>query len=237
VSDDPDHARFLEGLGRAVRTPWRLNEATRLSLDSLAQRYAAERGLVHQPVGETPPRTWFLETVVPAKSHSFMRGALGGGAEGVEFYAERTVPVKRGHVMEGWTVALYEMPAAATLAYGIACVFRPGVPRGVRRPPEVVAPPGLIEVSLGDATLHDRYLVAVREDDQDAVARLFTPEFIAWIAALPWQGTGAEVTRFELRNGRLCVYARPKARTAAALDAFSGRAAHIAGQIIEAAGG
>jgi hypothetical protein len=237
VSDNPDHARFLEGLGRAVRTPWRLNEATRLSLDSLAQRYAAQRGLVHQPVGETPPRTWFLETVVPAKSHSFMRGALGGGAEGVLFYAERTVPVKRGHVMEGWTVALYEVPAAATLAYGFACLFQPGVPRRVRRPAEVVAPPGLIEVSLGDATLHDRYLVAVREDDQDAVARLFTPEFIAWIAALPWQGTGAEVTRFELRNGRLCVYARPKARTTAALDAFSGRAARIAAQIIEAAGG
>jgi hypothetical protein len=235
VNDSPDRARFLEGLGRAVRTPWRLNEATRLSLDSLARRYAAERGLVHQPVGETPPRTWFLETVAPAKSHSFLRGSLGGGAEGVLFYAERAVPVKRGQVMEGWTVALYDVPAAATLAYGIACLFRPGVDRGGRRPLEVAAPRGLIEVSAGDATLHDRYLVAVREDDQGAVARLFTPAFIAWLTALPWQGTGVEVTRFELRNGVLCVYARPKARTAPALDAFSGRAAHIAAQIIDAA--
>jgi hypothetical protein len=236
VSENPDRARFLEGLGRALRTPWRLNQTTRLSLDSLAQRYAAERGLIHQPVGETPPRTWFLETVTPAKSHSFLRGALGGGAEGGLFYAERAVPVKRGQVMEGWTVALYDVPTAATLAYGIACLFRPGVPRAGRRPLAVTAPPGLIEVSLGDATLHDHYLVAVREADQDAAARLFTPAFIAWITALPWQATGAEVTRFELRNGRLCVYAKPKARTAAALDAFSGRAAHIAARIIEAAG-
>jgi hypothetical protein len=237
VSDNQDSARFLEGLGRALHTPWRLNEATRLSLDSLAQRYAAQRGLTHQPVGETPPRTWFLETVTPAKSHSFMRGALGGGTEGVLFYAERAVPVKRGHVMEGWTVALYDVPAAATLAYGIVCLFRPGVARGGRRPLEVTAPRGLIEVSAGDATLHDRYLVAVREDEQDAVAGLFTPEFIAWITALPWQGTGVEVMRFELRNGVLCVYARPKARTAVALDAFCGRAAQIAANIIEASGG
>jgi hypothetical protein len=237
VNDSPDRARFLEGLGRAARTPWRLNEATRLSLDSLARRYAAERGLVHQAVGETPARTWFLETVTPAKSHSFLRGSLGGGAEGVLFYAERAVPVKRGQVMEGWTVALYDVPAAARLAYGIACLFRPGVARGGRRPLEVVAPRGLIEVSGGDATLHDRYLIAVREGDQDAAARLFTPAFIAWMTALPWQGTGVEVTRFELRNGVLCVYARPKARTAAALDAFSGRAAHIAAHIIETAAG
>lgn len=236
MSDNPDRARFLEGLVRALRTPWRLNEATRLSLDSLAQRYAAERGLVHHAVGETPPRTWFLETVVPAKSHSFLRGPLGGGAEGVLFYAERAIPVKRGQVMEGWTVALYELPAAATLAYGIACLFRPGVTLGGRRPLEVVAPRGLMEVSLGDETLHDRHLVAVREDDQKAAQRLFTAEFIAWITALPWQATGAEVTRFELCNGVLCVYAKPKARTAAALDAFSGRATHIAARIIEAAG-
>jgi hypothetical protein len=235
VSDNPDRARFLEGLGRALRTPWRLNQATRLSLDSLTQRYAAERGLVHQPVGETPPRTWFLETVAPAKSHSFLRGPLGGGTEGVLFYAERAIPVKRGQVMEGWTVALYQLPAAATLAYGVACLFRPGVVRRGRRPLEVAAPRGLIEVSLGDATLHERYLVALREDDQAAAPRLFTAEFLAWITALPWHGTGAEVTRFELRNGVLCVYAKPKARTAAALDAFSGRAAHIAARITEAA--
>ena len=235
MSDDPDRARFLEGLGRALRRPWRLNEVTRLSLDSLTQRYAAERGLGHQPAGETPPATWFLETVVPAKSHSFLRGALGGGVEGVLFYAERAIPVKRGQLMEGWTVALYQVPQAATLGYGIACLFRPGAGTGARRPVAVEAPRGLTEVAL-DATLDERFLVAAADDDRESLARLFTTEFIAWLNGLPWQETGAQVTRFELRNGRLCVYAKPKARTAMALDAFGGRAALIAARIIEAAG-
>ncbi|HEX3831721.1 MAG TPA: hypothetical protein VHW04_07100 [Solirubrobacteraceae bacterium] len=235
MSDDPDRAHFLQGLGRALRRPWRLNEATRLSLDSLAQRYAAERRLGHLPAGETPPATWFLETVVPAKSHSFLRGALGGGVEGVLFYAERAIPVKRGQVMEGWTVALYQMPPAATLAYGIACLFRPGIAWRGRRPLAVEAPRGLTEVGL-DATLDERFLVAVADDDREALARLFTAEFIAWLDGLPWQPTGAGVTRFELRNGMLCVYTKPKARTATDLDAFGGRAAHIAARVIEAAG-
>jgi hypothetical protein len=235
VSDDPDRAHFLQGFGRALRRPWRLNEATRLALDALAQRYAAERGLGHQPAGETPPATWFLETVVPAKSHSFLRGALGGGVEGVLFYAERAIPVKRGQLMEGWTVALYQVPQAAMLAYGIACLFRPGVAWRGRRPLALEAPPRLTEVPL-DARLDERFLVAVADDDREALARLFTAEFIEWLDGLPWQPTGAEVTRFELRNGLLCVYTKPKARTAAALDAFAGRAAQIAARVIEAAG-
>jgi hypothetical protein len=235
VSDDPDRARFLQGLGRALRRPWRLNEASRLSLDSLAQRYAADRGLGHQPAGNTPPATWFLETVVPAKSHSFLCGALGGGVEGVLFYAERAIPVKRGQVMEGWTVALYELPRAATLAYGVACLFRPRPAWGGRRPLAVEAPRGLTEVAL-DETLDDGFLVAVTGDDREALGGLFTAEFISWINGLPRQSTGAGVTRFELRNGLLCVYAKPKARTAASLDAFGQRAAHIAGRVIEAAG-
>lgn len=235
MSDDPDRARLLQGLGRALRRPWRLNEATRLSLDALARRYAAERGLGHQPAGETPPATWFLETVLPAKSHSFLRGALGGGVDGVLFYAERAIPVKRGQVIEGWTVALYELHWAATLAYGVACLFRPGAAWGGRRPVAVDAPHGLTEFGL-DETLDERFLVAVTDDDREALARLFTAEFISWINGQPWQPTGAEVTRFELRNGLLCVYAKPKARTAASLDAFGERAAHIAARVIDAAG-
>jgi hypothetical protein len=235
VSDDRDRARVLEGLRCALRRPWRLNEATRLSLDSLARRYAADRDLDHQPAGETPPETWFLETVVPAKSHSFLRGQLAGGVGSVLFYAERAIPVKRGQVMEGWTVALYALPEAATLAYGVACLFRPGAGRGGRRPLAVQAPRGLTEAAL-DQTLDERYLVAVSDDEREALHRVFTAEFIAWINGLPWQASGAEVTRFELRNGRLCVYAKPKARTAAALDTFAKRAAHIAAHVTEAAG-
>jgi hypothetical protein len=235
VSDDPDRARFAQGLGRALRRPWRLNQATRLAIDSLAQRYGAARGLSHQPAGETPPATWFLETLVAAKSHSFLRGTLGGGPAALLFYGEREVRVKRGEVMEGWTVALYQLPEAARLAYGIACLFRPGAVMGGRLQLPVVVPRGLTEIPLGDATLDERFLVAVSDGDQPAVDRLFTTDFIAWIDELPWQRTGDGVTRFELRNGALCVYAKPKARTAAALDAFCGRAAHIAARVGEAA--
>jgi hypothetical protein len=236
VSDDLDRARFLQGLGRALRQPWRLNETTRLALDSLAQRYAARRGLSYQPTGTTPPATWFLETLEPAKSHSVLRGSLAGGVEGALFYAERAIPVKRGQVMEGWTVALYELPVAATLAYGIACLFRPGAAWGGQRPLPVAVPRGLIEVSLGDATLDGRFLIAVSEEHRAAVARLFTADFIAWMNGLPGERTGEAVTRFELRNGVLCVYAKPKARSGQALDAFCERAAHVAARIVVAAG-
>lgn len=236
MSDDPDRAHFTQGLARALRRPWRLNQSTRLSIDSFAQRYAAARGLVYQPVGETPPAAWFLETLTPAKSHSFLHGALGGGAAGVLFFAERAVRVKRDEVMEGWTVALYRPPDAARLAYGIACLFRPGpVLRGRVELP-VAVPRGLIESPLGEAAVDERFLVAVTAGDQPAVERLFTPAFIAWIGELPWQRTGRGVTRFELRNGVLIVYAKPKIRTAAALDAFCERAAHIAARIGEATG-
>jgi hypothetical protein len=236
VSDDPDRARFVQGLGRALCRPWRLNQATRLAIDSLAQRYAEARGLSYQPVGETPPSTWFLETLVPAQSHSFLRGTLGRGAEGVLFYGERSVPVRRGAVMEGWTVALYRLPDAAQLAYGIACLFRPGAVLGGRMQLPVAVPPGLTELPLGRATLDERLLVAVTDGDRPALDRLFTPAFIFWIDELPWQRSGEGVTRFELRNGVLCVYVKPKLTTAAALDAFCRRAAHIAARIGEAAG-
>jgi hypothetical protein len=235
VSDDPDRARFAQGLGRALRRPWRLNQATLLAIDSLAQRYAEARGLSHQPAGETPPSTWFLETLVPAGSHSFLHGTLGGGAEGVLFYGERSVPLRRGEVKEGWTVALYQLPDAAQLAYGIACLFRPGAVLGGRLL-SVGVPRGLTEFPLGRATLDERLLVAVTDSDRPALDRLFTPDFNVWLDELPWRRTGEGVTRFELRNGVLCVYAKPKLRTAAALDAFCQRAARIAARIGEAAG-
>jgi hypothetical protein len=236
VSDDSDRARLTEGLVRALRRPWRLNEATRLSIDSLAQRYAGARGLSYQPTGETPPATWFLETLMPPKSHSFLRGTLSGGAAGVLFYGERPVRLKRGEVMQGWTVALCQLPEATRLVYGIACVFRPGAVLRGRLELPVVVPRGLTEIRLGDASLDERFLVAVTDGDQPATDRLFTPGFIAWIDGLPWQRTGDGVIRFELRNGFLCVYAKSKIRTAAALDAFAERAAHIAARIGEAAG-
>lgn len=152
------------------------------------------------------------------------------------FYGERSVRMRRGEVMEGWTVALYQLPDAARLAYGIACLFRPDAVLGGRLQLPVAVPRGLSESPLGRATLDARLLVAVTDDDRPALDRLFTPDFSTWIEELPWQRTGEEVTRFELRNGALCVYAKPKIRTAAQLDAFCQRAAHIAARIGEAAG-
>jgi hypothetical protein len=80
----------------------------------------------------------------------------------------------------------------------------------------------------------ERFLVAASEGDQAVVLRLFDAEFVAWLDELPWRRTGEELIRFELRNGRLCVYAKPKARTVDALDAFCGRAAHVAAHITAA---
>lgn len=237
VSEDPDRARFGQGLRRALRQPWRLNEATRLSLDAFAQRYAAGHGLSYAPAGTTPPATWFLETVEPTKSHSFLRGRLAGGADGGLFYAERAVPVKRGQVMDGWTVALYEIPAATRLAYGIACRFRPGADWRGRIPLAMDVPRGLLDRPLGHPALDERFQVTVGEDDGPAVTRLLDSQFLAWLEDLPWQRTGDGVTRFELRGASLCVYAKPKARTASELNVFCERAAHIAGQVGEASAG
>ena len=40
-----DGARLSEGIGRALRRPWTLGRASRLSLDAFAERYASSRGL------------------------------------------------------------------------------------------------------------------------------------------------------------------------------------------------
>jgi hypothetical protein len=79
--------------------------------------------------------------------------------------------------------------------------------------------------------LSDRFLVAVSPGDQRAVGALFDAGFTDWLSSLPWRKTGEELIRFELRNGRLCVYAKPKARTSQALDAFCERAAYVATRI------
>jgi hypothetical protein len=40
-----DRARVGQGLGRALRRPWKLTQAARLSIDAFAERYAQRRGL------------------------------------------------------------------------------------------------------------------------------------------------------------------------------------------------
>jgi hypothetical protein len=234
---DADSASTLEGLGRALHNPLKLNQASRLAIDAFAQRYASSRDLTYEPTGETPPATWFLETVVPARSHSFLRGRIGGGADGRLLYAERPRAAGRGRVMDGWTVALYEIPDATRLAYGLACLWRPGAVWVGRVQLASPLPEGLIELALNDPTLDERYRVAVRtEGDRSGLEALFTPDFVAWMKHLPWEKTGGTVTRFELRNGALCVYVREKLKTAETLDGFAERAAHIAACVQGASG-
>jgi hypothetical protein len=234
---DAENASTLEGLGRALRNPLKLNRANRLAIDAFAERYAAGRGLEHAPTGETPPAAWFLETVIPARSHSFLCGSIGGGAPGRLFFAERPRAAGRGRVMDGWTVALYEIPEARRLAYGLVCLWRPGTVWGGRVQLNSPLPQDLIEQTVGEPRFDERYRVAVRsQEDWRGVHALFSPGFVAWMNELPWENTGGTVTRFELRNGTLCVYMREKVRTAEALDAFAERAAHIAARILAASG-
>ena len=77
--------------------------------------------------------------------------------------------------------------------------------------------------------------MAVSEDDAVAVRAVFTAGFVAWLRELPWRPTGDGVTRFELRNGALCVYVKGKASSEAGLDALRERTVHIAQRISEVA--
>lgn len=232
-----DRARLRDGLGRLVSRPWQMAEARRLALDAFAARYADGRGLAFAPTGHTPPATWFLETVVPDKSHAFVAGELGEDVTGELFYAEREVPSRRTSLMQGWTVARIGLDGVTRLAYGIACVWRrPDAVWGGRVKLASALPRDAHEVSVGDETLDAQRLTAVSsEADVPALARLFTDEFVAWLNAMPYDRTGAGVVRFELRGGVVCVYVRGKAGSATELDRFRGQAAHIAAHVRDTA--
>jgi hypothetical protein len=231
-----DRVRPRDGLRPLLRRPWRMAESRRLALDAFVARYAHARGLSFAATGRTPPATWFLETVVPDKSHGFLSGELGEGVSGELFYAEREVPSRRTSLMQGWTVARVALEGATELAYGIACVWRrpETVWRGRVKLPSAL-PRDTTEVVIGDETLDGQRLTAVSSHaDVPALPRLFTDAFVAWLNEMPWDRTGAGVIRFELRGGVVCVYARGKAASTAELDRFRARAAHIAARIRDA---
>jgi hypothetical protein len=121
-----DHARLSDGFKGALRRPWKLTDAMRMSVDAFAERYAQSRGLTYEITADTPRDTWFLGVVWAKRSHSFMCGRLVGGADGLLLYPEKLVRGGRAAVREGWTAARYEIPAAHDLAQGIACVPRQG---------------------------------------------------------------------------------------------------------------
>jgi hypothetical protein len=227
-----DRARLGQGLGRALRRPWKLTQAARLSIDAFAERYAQSRGLGYEATGEMPRDTWFLAAAWAPKSHSFLRGRLAGGADGVAFYAERLLHTSRGSMSEGWTAARYEIPAARDLAEGIACVPRQGPLWGGRLWLASALPGELTAVAVGDPGFDGTYEVGVVSDgDQASLRALFTGDFISWMGGLPFGKLGNDATRFEVRAGVLCVYAKGKRGTTQALDEFCARAARIAAQV------
>jgi hypothetical protein len=227
-----DHARLSDGFKGALRRPWKLTDAMRMSVDAFAERYAQSRGLTYEITADTPRDTWFLGVVWAKRSHSFMRGRLAGGADGLLLYPEKLVRGGRAAVREGWTAARYEIPAAHDLAQGIACVPRQGPIWGGRVKLVSALPRGLTVVAVGDAGFDGTYEVGVvGERDRAAVQALFTAEFTAWMCELPFGKLGEQSTRFELRAGALCVYTKGTLRTAQTLDAFCGRAARIAAQV------
>ena len=210
-----DHARRSEGLKRALRRPWKLTDAARMSADAFAERYAHSRGLSYEITAGTPRGTWFLGAVWAKRSHSFLRGRLAGGADGLLFYPEKLVGGGRVAVREGWTAARYEVPTARELAQGIACVPRLGPIWGGRVKLVSAIPPGLAVTTTGDAGFDGTYEVGVASDhDRAGVSALFDADFTAWMRGLPFGKLGEQSTRIELCAGVLCVYTKGMLTTA-----------------------
>ena len=207
-------------------------ELTRPALEGLAGRYAASRGLTR--VGETPawrdPGPWFLSTLDVTRSFGVMEGGIGGGPEGEAWYAEDAVRGPGGSRGQ-WIVARYEI-ARARRAGGISCAVR-------RRPglhQDGPLPRGLTEAPTGDERFDQRYVVGAAGGDlvdgeRPWASRLLTPEFTAWLLEQPYGEHGANATCFQLQGGLVCVYTAGWPGTAEELDAFCGRAGHVAAAV------
>ena len=94
-------------------------------------------------------------------------------------------------------------------------------------------PRGLTEAPTGDEPFDQQYVVGAAGGDlvggeRPWADRLFTAEFTGWLRE---QAYGADATSFQLQGGLLCVYAAGWPGTAEELDAFCGRAAHIAAEV------
>lgn len=63
----------------------------------------------------------------------------------------------------------------------------------------------------------------VSDGDQTSVRALFTGDFMSWMGGLPFGKLGNDATRFEVRAGVLCVYAKGKRGTTQSLDEFCAR--------------
>jgi len=227
-----DRASLRDGLGQALRRPWQLTDLARMSVDAFAARYARDRQLTYELTGTTPGGPWFLNSIYPKRSHSFMRGPLAGGPQGLLWYAEKVLRAGRGGARQSWTAACYDLAEVSGPAAGIACVPRQNPLWGGRLKLVSILPRELTSVAVGDAKFDQSYEVGVAADtDHASMAALFTADFTAWICELPFGKLGADSTRFEVRAGTLCVYTRGAQQTTQALDTFCQRAAQIAAQV------
>ena len=208
-------------------------ELTRPALEGLASRYAAGRGLAYAAEG-TPawrdPGPWFLSSLDVTRSFGMMAGGIGGGPEGEAWYAEDAVRGPGG-TRGRWIVARYEI-AQARRAGGISCAVRRR--HGLHQ--DGPLPRGLTETPAGDERFDQRYVVGAAGGDlvdgeRPWAARLFTAEFTAWLLEQPYGELGADATCFQLQGGLVCVYAPGWPGTADELDAFCGRAGHIAAAV------
>jgi hypothetical protein len=227
-----DQASLRDGVGRALRRPWQLTDIARMSVDAFAERYARSRQLTYELNGTTPGGSWFLSSIYPKRSHSFMRGPLAGGPQGLLWYAEKVLRAGRGRARQSWTVVCYDLAAPGGSAAGIACVPRQNPLWGGRLKLVSILPRELTPVAVGDAKFDQSYEVGIVGDtEQASISGLFTADFTAWMCELPFGKFGADSTRFEVRAGTLCVYTRGAQRTTQTLDAFCQRAARIAAQV------
>ena len=223
----PDGARIAHGLSRALRRPWQLHQANRWAIDAFAARYAAAHGLAYSEEGETPGGSLLLAAAESARSHSFMRGALGGGPEGLLLYAERLADTRK-NIHTGWTVARYALPEARELTAGLACVPRLTPAWGGRVVLASALPDQLTATRTGDRAFDDRHEIGIEhEDDQAAVRALFDEAFSSWLSDLPFGRHGEAALRFELCRDVLSVWLREKQRTTATLDGFCAHARHV----------
>lgn len=226
-----DRARLTEGLARAARRPWRLDQSRRWSIDAFARRYAQARGLHYEEWRDTPGGALWLAGLEATRSHSFISGALGGGPEGLMFFAERVVDARK-NLYQGWTVARYALPAARRLTDGLSCVPRLTPAWRGRVHLGSVLPDELTPVRVGDARFDERHEVGLAyTGDEEIFPDLFSSGFSEWLDALPFGRHGEAMLRFELRRDVLCVWLREKQHTEAALDAFCANAARVAAHV------
>ena len=167
----------------------------------------------------------------PERSHSFLRGSLGGGPEGMLFFVERVADARK-NIYQGWTVARYAIGEARELTVGLACVPRLSPAWGGRVTLGSVLPDQLAPTPVGDERFDDRHEVGIEHpDDAVILPALFDPAFTQWLDGLPFGRHGEAALRFELRRDVLCVWVRDKQRSVATLDAFCAHAAHVAGHV------